>query len=114
MPALVIAGASVALLSAGINNLPVFLVTLLAVRHLGMLTRDARPATLPYAALLGANVGSKLTPLGSLATLLWLDMLGRRGIRVGWARYTRLALWPSAAALLAALFALALTEQLLH
>ena len=56
-----------------------FLVALLALRHLGMLTHDARPATLPYAALLGANVGSKLTPLGSLATLLWLDMLARRG-----------------------------------
>ena len=114
VPALVIAGASVALLSGGINNLPVFLVTLLALRELGTLTRDLRPATLPYATLLGANVGSKLTPLGSLATLLWLDMLGRRGLRVGWGRYTRLALWPSAAALLAALFALALSEHLLH
>ncbi len=114
VPALVIAGASVALLSGAINNLPVFLVTLLALRHLGMLTHDARPATLPYAALLGANVGSKLTPLGSLATLLWLDMLARRGRRIGWARYTRLALWPSAAALLAALFALALSERLMH
>jgi len=40
---------------------------LLAIRHLSVLTPDARPATLPYAALLGANVGSKLTPLGSLA-----------------------------------------------
>ena len=84
VPALLIAGASVALLSGAINNLPVFLVALLAVRHLGILTLDARPATLPYATLLGANVGSKLTPLGSLATLLWLDLLRRRGLRVGW------------------------------
>jgi arsenical pump membrane protein len=114
LPALIIAGAAVALLSAGINNLPVFLVALLALRHLGMLTHDARPATLPYAALLGANVGSKLTPLGSLATLLWLDMLARRGVRVGWARYTRLALMPTLAALLAALAALALSERLFH
>ena len=109
-----IAGASVALLSGAINNLPVFLVALLALRHLDILTHDPKPATLPYAALLGANVGSKLTPLGSLATLLWLDMLGRRGLRIGWGRYTRLALWPSAAALLAALLALALAERLLH
>ncbi|MGZ3408468.1 MAG: ArsB/NhaD family transporter [Polyangia bacterium] len=114
VPALIIAGVAVALLSAGVNNLPVFLVALLALRHLGTLTHDARPATLPYAALLGANVGSKLTPLGSLATLLWLDMLARRGVRVGWARYTRLALLPTAAALLAALAALALSERLFH
>jgi arsenical pump membrane protein len=114
IPALLIAGVSVALLSGAINNLPVFLVTLLALRHLGMLTRDAHPATLPYATLLGANVGSKLTPLGSLATLLWLDLLGRRRLKVGWARYTRLALMPSAAALIAALVALALSERLFH
>jgi arsenical pump membrane protein len=92
----------------------VFLVTLLAVRHLGMLTTDARPASLPYAALLGANVGSKVTPLGSLATLLWLDMLARRGVRVGWGRYTRLAALPTAAALVAALLALALVDKLAH
>jgi arsenical pump membrane protein len=114
VPALIIAGASLALLSGAVNNLPVFLVALLALRHLGTLTHDLRPTTLPYAALLGANVGSKLTPLGSLATLLWLDMLARRGVRVGWARYTRLALLPTAAALLAALLALAATDRLLH
>jgi len=114
IPALLIAGASVALLSGAINNLPVFLVALLALHHLGVLTRDAHPATLPYATLLGANVGSKLTPLGSLATLLWLDLLNRRGLKVGWGRYTRLALLPSAAALVAALVALALSERLFH
>lgn len=114
VPALVIAGASVALLSGAINNLPVFLVALLALRHLGVLTRDARPATLPYAALLGANVGSKLTPIGSLATLLWLDMLARRRLPMGWGRYTRLALLPTAAALVAALLALTLSERLFH
>jgi arsenical pump membrane protein len=114
VPALIIAGAALALLSGAINNLPVFLVALLAIRHLGMLTQDLRPATLPYAALLGANVGSKLTPLGSLATLLWLDMLARKKLHIGWARYTRLALLPTAAALVAALFALALSERLFH
>jgi len=114
VPALVIAGASVALLSSVINNLPVFLVALLALHHLGMLTHDVRPATLPYAALLGANVGSKLTPLGSLATLLWLDMLGRRGVRVGWGRYTRLAVIPTMAALVAALLALDVSERWFH
>ena len=114
IPALVIAGVSVALLSGVTNNLPVFLVALLALRHLGILTHDARPATLPYAALVGANVGSKLTPVGSLATLLWLDMLRRRGLHVGWGRYTRLAALPTAAAVLTALVALAVTERLIH
>jgi arsenical pump membrane protein len=114
LAALLIAGVAVSLLSATINNLPVFLVTLLALRHLGTLTVNARPATLPFAALVGANVGSKLTPLGSLATLLWLDMVHRRGFKMGWARYTRMALMPTASAVLAALFALALSELVFH
>lgn len=114
LSALLIAGVSVSLLSGAINNLPVFLVTLLALRHLGTLTAHAPPQTLPFAALIGANVGSKLTPLGSLATLLWLDMLHRRGIKIGWARYTRMAALPTASAVLAALLALALSELLFH
>lgn len=114
LPALIIAGVSVALLACAINNLPVFLVTLLALRHLGTLATDVRPVTLPYAALLGANVGSKLTPIGSLATLLWLELLRRRHLHVGWGRYTRLALLPTASALLAGLLVLALTERLFH
>jgi arsenical pump membrane protein len=110
LAALVIAAVVVALLSACVNNLPVLLVTLLALRHLATATVGLRPIGLPYAALLGANVGSKLTPIGSLATLLWLDMLARRGLRVGWGRYTRLALMPAAASLVAATVALALVE----
>lgn len=111
--ALVRAGALVTALAAAINNLPVLLATILALRHLGAAALVGTPVTLPYAALLGANVGCKLTPIGSLATLLWLDMLARRGLRVGWGRYARLAMLPTLAALLAALAALALGERLL-
>jgi arsenical pump membrane protein len=100
--ALVIGGVVVALLSASVNNLPVLLVTILSLQALGA------THALPYAALVGANVGSKLTPLGSLATLLWLDMLKRRDLHVGWGEYTRAAWLPSLAALLAAVLALAL------
>ncbi|MFI5289808.1 MAG: ArsB/NhaD family transporter, partial [Polyangia bacterium] len=60
-----------------------------------------------YAALLGANIGSKLTPVGSLATLLWLEMLRRRGLRLSWGRYTLYAAAPTAATLAAALLILA-------
>jgi arsenical pump membrane protein len=108
LAALVIAGVVIALLSAVVNNLPVLLVAILALQHLGAATANQPPHTVPYAALLGANVGSKLTPLGSLATLLWLDVLDRKKLHVGWGQYTRLALVPAAAVLLGGLLALAL------
>jgi arsenical pump membrane protein len=100
LTALLIAGLLVSLLAAAANNLPVLLVTLLALEQLGA------THALPYAALLGANVGSKLTPVGSLATLLWLDMLTRRNLHMSWDEYTRAALLPSLAALLSALLVL--------
>jgi arsenical pump membrane protein len=61
---------------------------------------------------LGANVGSKLTPIGSLATLLWLEMVSRRGWRIGWGRYITLAAAPTLVGLLASLALLALTRAL--
>lgn len=53
---------------------------------------------LVYAHLLGCNIGSKLTPIGSLCTLLWLSLiaknslLSQRGINFGFWRYFKYAL----------------------
>jgi arsenical pump membrane protein len=99
--ALLIVGGLVTALSAVGNNLPALLVSVLA------LAQGGTPHLVPYAALLGANVGSKLTPTGSLATLMWLNMLGARGVRIGWVRYVRHAALPTLATLLAGLLALA-------
>ena len=53
---------------------------------------------LVYAHLLGCNIGSKLTPIGSLCTLLWLSLiaknslLSQRGVDFGFWRYCKYAL----------------------
>jgi arsenical pump membrane protein len=94
------AGLLVSALTAVGNNLPVLLATLLALKSGGA------AEGVPYAALIGANVGSKLTPIGSLATLLWLDLLRRHGVSLGWGRYVALAALPTVAATLAGLAAL--------
>lgn len=69
-------GLSVAALSAFMNNLPAGLFATLGLQdaHLSA----AAQTTLSLAAVTGSDIGPKLTPIGSLATLLWLTMLRAR------------------------------------
>ncbi|MBV9688093.1 MAG: hypothetical protein JO202_00110 [Ktedonobacteraceae bacterium] len=78
----ILSGSILALLSAAANNLP---ATLIGVLVLHMVPHPNLLAI--YAMILGVDVGPKFTPFGSLATLLWLDILRRNGIRISWLRY---------------------------
>lgn len=99
-------------LSAVMNNLPTVMIASLAIEeaHLPPLIREA----MIYANVIGCDLGPKITPLGSLATLLWLHVLARRGIAVGWGQYMRIGLVLTVPALLAALLGLALWLSLLR
>lgn len=59
-----------------------------------------------YAHLLGCNIGSKLTPIGSLCTLLWLSILAKKGVKMSFARYFAYSLIFTLPVLFAALFGL--------
>jgi arsenical pump membrane protein len=72
-----------ALLASAINNLPAVLISSLAIEGVN------GPDYLPYASLIGTSVGAKLTPIGSLATLLWMQLVRRGGVEVGWKEYTK-------------------------
>jgi arsenical pump membrane protein len=41
------------------------------------------------AALVGGDIGPRLLPIGSLAGLLWIDLLRRSGIEIGVRRFVR-------------------------
>ncbi|EKE3731066.1 arsenic transporter [Campylobacter upsaliensis] len=77
-------GISSSLGSSVINNLSMVMLGDLALK-------DSSNALI-FAHLLGCNVGAKLTPIGSLATLLWLFSLKRYGISISFLQYMLVAL----------------------
>ena len=66
--------------------------------------------SLIYAHLLGCNIGSKLTPIGSLCTLLWLGLLAKKGVNFSLKSYLKFSLLFTFATLFAACFGLWLVQ----
>jgi len=73
-----------------INNVPMALVMVSTLGGLPAATPAL--ASLPYAAMFGADLGPNLTTVGSLATMLWLLILRRRGLEVSTLQYFRLGM----------------------
>ena len=93
-------------LSSVMNNMPTVMVNALAIHASGIGGVDRLGMAL--ANVVGSDLGPKITPISSLATLLWLHVLERRCVRIGWGYYVRVGFTltvPVLAVRLAALFA---------
>ena len=69
---------------------------------------QALKSDLIYAHLLGCNIGSKLTPIGSLCTLLWLGLLAKKNVNFSLKSYLKLSLIFTLPVLFVALLPLAI------
>jgi len=99
-----ISGILISVLSNLMNNLPSVMLGTLLITEMGM---DIQTLQVSYISMIiGSDIGALLSPMGTLATLLWMYVLKKNGIPISWSKYFNVALLVIPITLLVTLIAL--------
>ncbi|MCQ6560064.1 arsenic transporter [Paenibacillus mendelii] len=80
-------GVVISVLSNLFNNHPALMVGTITLMSMGL-----EPLTLKIsylASVIGSDIGSLLLPIGTLATLMWMHIVRKGGVKISWGQYLK-------------------------
>lgn len=83
-------GLLLSVLSNLFNNHPALMVGTMTLMEMGL---DPLTLKISYlASVIGSDMGSLLLPIGTLATLMWMHIVRKGGVRISWGQYLKVTI----------------------
>lgn len=105
----VLSGILLTILSNLFNNLPAVMIGTLSFLEMDLSSQSLQLAYL--AGIIGSDIGSLISPMGTLATLIWFFILRNNHIHISWREYLKLTILVIPIILMVTLFALYLWNE---